>query len=89
MTTLVSTRIISPGEAVQQLATFPERPFEQKTWLLNHLMTMLKARDDVLDHHKMAYAGAGPEPTPSADSHTQDISSMMSAHYRNGAQSNA
>jgi len=86
MTSLVASRILSPGEAVQTLATFPERPYEQKIWMVDHYKQTLKARDDVLDHHKMAYAGAGPEPTPSGDNHMQDIAAMMNAHYRNGAE---
>src|SRR5262249_52168799 len=43
MTSLVSTRLMEPGEAVQTLTTFPERPFDQKTWVMNHLVGALKA----------------------------------------------
>lgn len=81
MTSLVSTRLMEPAEAVQTLTTFPERPFEQKGWVMNHLVTAIKARDDLLDHHGEAFAGGGPEATPGEDSHMQDIAGMMQAHY--------
>lgn len=82
MTTLVADRIIPPGQAVTQLATFPDRPFEQKTWLIQHYKQIQQARDAVLSHHAMANAGGGPEPTPSADSHLQDMQSMTASHYQ-------
>lgn len=81
MTTLVADRIIPPGQAVTQLATFPDRPFEQKTWLIQHYKQTQQARDAVLSHHAMANAGGGPESTPSGDTHMQDLQGMMSAHY--------
>lgn len=84
MTTLVANRIIPPGAAVTQLATFPEKPFDQRKWLLTHLQQVAQARDAVLGHHAMAFAGAGPEPTPHGDNHMQDISGMMAAHYAGG-----
>lgn len=80
-TKLVSQRMVSPGQAVTMLATVPERPFEQKTWIANHMQQALQARSMVLAQHAQAFAGQGPEPTPSADSHLQDIQGMMGAHY--------
>lgn len=82
MTTLVADRIIPPGQAVTQLATFPERPFEQRQWLIQHYQQTQQARDAVLSHHAMANAGGGPEQTPSGDTHMQDMQGMMSAHYQ-------
>lgn len=81
MTTLVAQRILSPAQAVTQLSTFPERPFEQKKWLADHLMQTQQAEIAVLTHHGMAFAGQGPQPAPSPDSHMEDIQGMMSAHY--------
>lgn len=81
MTTLVGSRMISPGQAVSQLSTFPERPFEQKQWLMDHMNQITQARDHILGHHGVAFAGGGPEAAPSADSHMDDVSGMMQAHY--------
>lgn len=85
MTTLVADRIIPPGQAVTQLATFPDPPFQQKQWLVQHMQAIMQARNAVLAHHAQAFAGAPPQPTPSNDNHMQDIQGMMAAHY-NGAQ---
>jgi hypothetical protein len=84
MTTLVASRIVPPSDAVGQLAEFPEKPFEQKQWLLQHLQHLMQARNAVLVHHGIAYAGGGPEPTPHPDDHMADISGMMSSHYGGG-----
>lgn len=82
MTTLVADRIIPPGQAVTQLATFPDRPFEQRKWLIDHLQQTQQAKNMVLSHHALGNAGGAPEPTPSADTHMQDLQGMMSAHYQ-------
>lgn len=81
MTGLVADRIMSPGEAVSQLSTFPDRPFDQKTWLLNHMKTIMAAREALLSHHAAASAGAPYEPPHDAEDHMQHMSSMMSGHY--------
>lgn len=84
MTQLVAQRIISAPQAVTQLATFPEKPFDQKKWLIDHYMHVKQAEMAVLDHHGAAFAGAGPQPAPSADDHMGDVAGMMQGHY--GAQ---
>lgn len=84
MTKLVARRIISPAQAVTQLATFPERPFDQKRWLGDHLMQIKQAELGVLSHHGMAFAGGGPEAGPHPDNHMQDVAGMMQAHYAGG-----
>lgn len=76
MTTLVADRIIPPGQAVTQLATFPDRPFEQRLWVQKHLEQTVQAKNAVLSHHAAAFAGGGPEPTPDADGHMQDMASL-------------
>jgi len=81
MTTLVADRIIPPGQAVTQLATFPDRPFDQKKWLIEHYQQTQQARNAVLSHHAIGNAGGAPEPTPSADNHMQDVAGMMQSHY--------
>jgi hypothetical protein len=81
MTELVGSRMMSPAEAVQVLATFPERPFDQRAWLANHLNQTLQARDMVLTHHATAFAGQGPQPMAREDDHQADIRSMLQSHY--------
>jgi hypothetical protein len=82
VTDLVARRIIAPAQAVQQLASFPEKPLDQKKWLMDHMQQVMQAREMVLGHHAMAFAGE-PMPTqaPSADSHMSDMAGMMQAHY--------
>lgn len=82
MTTLVADRIIDPRDAVSQLTSFPDRPFEQKQWLMQHLQQTMAARNAILDHHRVSNlpAGAPPE-TPSGDDHMQQMAGLMAAHY--------
>lgn len=86
MTTLVANRIISPAEAVSQLATFPQRPFDQKKWIENHVAQIDQARDAILDHHRQAFAGANEDevaggPQPSPDDHMATMAGLLSTHY--------
>lgn len=85
VTTLVADRIIPPGQAVAQLATFPDRPFEQKQWVMNHLQQIAQAKNAVLAHHAAAFAGQPPQPTPAADGHMQDVAGMVNSHYAKAA----
>lgn len=80
-TTLVADRIIPPGQAVTMLATFPERPYDQKVWIIQHYQQIQQAENAVLAHHAAAFAGQGPQPTPNQDSHLQDMAGLMSGHY--------
>lgn len=64
---LVSTRQMEPGEAVVELGSLPDRPFDQKKWLEGHLASTVQAASTVLDHHRIAYAGKDvPPPSPQA-----------------------
>jgi hypothetical protein len=84
MTTLVADRIIPPGQAVTQLATFPERPYEQRAWLLQHLQQTAVARNAVLDHHRLTnMPQPAVPPTPSADTHLDDMAGLQ-GHYGGG-----
>ena len=80
-TKLVSERMISPAQAVQMLATVPERPFDQKTWIMGHMQQAMMGQDALLTHRAAAFPGAGQEPMPDAENHMADLQSMMSAHY--------
>lgn len=54
---LVADRMMTPGAAVEQLATVPERPFDQRTWAQQHMQTAIQAQLAVLAHHGQAFAG--------------------------------
>lgn len=82
-TSLVSKRIISPTSAVQQLGKVPDAPLEQRKWIGTMLQQTLQSERAILAHHAMAFAGGGPEPTPSDDNHMDAMQGVM-AHYSGG-----
>jgi hypothetical protein len=84
MTKLVAQRMLQPGDAVATLSSVPEKPFDQKKWGQQQLQQAVQAQGAVLAHHAAAFAGQGPMPTPSADTHMRDLSSMLNTHYRSG-----
>lgn len=86
MTKLVADRMVAPPQAVQQLSTIPDKPLDQKKWVMTHMQQTLQARDAVLVHHAAAFAGQPAQEAPDADQHMQDISGMMQQHYGQGAQ---
>lgn len=63
-TKLVAQGIMSPAEAVSQLGTVPERPFDQKKWVEQHFATTLQAMNSILQHHVAGFAGM-----PMSDDH--------------------
>lgn len=84
-TKLVGMGIFSPANAVQQLASVPDRPFDQKQWVEQHLVQAIQASNAVLDQHRQAFAGQ-PAPPPGApqyhpDNHQPIIAGLMK-HYR-------
>lgn len=76
VTSLVSRRLISAAEAVQELSKVPENPLEQRKFLQGIMMQTLQTERAVLAHHAMGFAGGGPEPTPSADNHMADLKAL-------------
>jgi hypothetical protein len=84
-TRLVAERMLSPADAVTQLASVPTRPFEQKQWAQNLLQQTMQARDGVVMHHAMAFAGAPPGEAPDQDDHLQNMQGLMS-QYSGGQQ---
>jgi hypothetical protein len=84
-TKLVSQRMMSPGQAVEMLASVPDKPYQQKMWVAQHLQNAMLARAAVLMHHAVAFAGTPPQQAPSADSHQQDLSAMMETHFKRAA----
>src|SRR4029077_1645542 len=83
---LVASRIITPGDAVSQLASVPDQPFQQKQWLQTHLMRAVIAKIAVLSHHGKAFGGM-PEQmvdkTANPDDHISDMQGVM-GHYGRG-----
>jgi hypothetical protein len=80
-TQLVADGIMNAPSAIQQLATVPERPFEQKQWLMKHFADTITAQNAVLDHHRMAFGGVdlGPQ-TSDPDDHQSDMDDLMSQY---------
>lgn len=86
VTKLVTNRIISAPQAVEQLGTVPEPPFQQKQWLTNHYQQSVQAAGQILDHHTNAFHGV-PEhaidKSAGADDHMETMDSLT-GHYRRG-----
>lgn len=58
-TQLVGERILSPAEAVAQLRDVPEKPFDQKKWVTDHIMGAQHGANYLLDHFRAANPGDG------------------------------
>lgn len=86
VTKLVADRIMTPGNAVSQLASVPEEPFQQRKWLQTHLIQAVIAKVKVLGDHAKAFGGT-PEPmidkTSYPDNHLADMQGVM-GHYGRG-----
>lgn len=90
-TQLVGNRIITPAQAVMQLATVPTSPADQKKWVETHFMQTMQAENAVLDHHRAGQPGLGNydienaihEPEGEQD-HIGTMAGMMNTHYGNG-----
>lgn len=83
VTKLVGDRIISPTQAVQQMSSFPDKPFEQRQWLINMSAHNAAAEVMVLAHHGHAFAGQPAQPVPQnlEDNHMDTMAGMMADHY--------
>jgi hypothetical protein len=81
-TKLVSEGFTTPAEAVAELGTVPDRPFDQKKWLENHLMQTVQAADMILAHHGAAFQGQNVDTTsPDPAKHT-DMMAGLRAQYQ-------
>ena len=84
-TSLVTSGIMTARQAVTQLGTVPERPYDQKVWLEQHLATAVQGANMILDHHRAAFAGQPVEDTPpDPDNHTNAVAGLI-ANYRGGS----
>lgn len=86
---LVEDRIIPPNAAVTQLATVPERPFDQRGWVQQHYAQTVQAAASVLDHHRQAALGTGNydlenklhDDVAGPDDHLQTMQGLVQQHY--------
>jgi hypothetical protein len=84
MTRLVANRMVPATSAVEQLSKVPDRPYDQKKaveWMYDQTM---QARDAIVSHHALAFAGAPPQEAPDANDHMKHVAAMMEAHYSAG-----
>lgn len=88
-TKLVASRIITPGQAVQQLSSVPADPLMQRKWVQQHFQQSMLAMNAVLDHHAQGSPGSGDlahelsRSTSKPDAHMDDMSAIH-AHYQGG-----
>ena len=84
---LVAERMLTPGDAVIQLAGVPDDPAGQRKWAQSMLQQTIKAQNNVIDHHVAAHAPTldwnieKQHQAGSADDHMQTMESLGS-HYR-------
>lgn len=83
---LVADRILTASAAVEQLALVPERPFEQKQWLMQQISQADQAEAGVLAHYRQGIANTPPEAidrTSDPENHLSDVAALMQ-QYRRG-----
>lgn len=73
---LVGKRILSPAEAVMQLAKVPDNPLEQRKMLQQQMAQTVQAEHSIIAQHATGFAGHGPMPTPSDDDHMGVMSGL-------------
>jgi len=84
-TKLVASGFLSPSEAITELATFPERPFDQKKWIEGHLTQTIQSAQGILTHHAAGFAGQQVDTTPpNHDNHIATMRGLVS-NYKGGA----
>lgn len=85
VTKLVANKIITPAQAVMQLASVPDDPLQQRKWATDQMVTTMHAQDTILHHH----AQGGPEDpaamTSNPDDHLQAMDSVMSNYAKKNA----
>jgi hypothetical protein len=86
VTKLVSEQIISPAQAVIQLAGVPTDPIEQRKWLQQQMNIAMHASQTVLDDHRAGVPGthdmvAEAAHTYDPDQHMTTMAGLM-GHYK-------
>lgn len=85
VTKLVAEGFMTPTTAITQLATFPDRPFEQKKWLEAHLAQTIQSADGVLMHHAAGFGGQDVDTSPpNNDNHLGTMSGLV-GQYKGSA----
>lgn len=80
MTRLVAKGIVPAAGAVKDLGTFPEKPFDQRTWVNQHFQNVVQAQTMILAHHAQGGPNV-PADEPTADSH-QGTMNALQARYK-------
>jgi hypothetical protein len=85
MTKLVASDMMRSDNAVSEMSTFPEKPFDQRKWLEDHLMNARQGQVAVLSHHQAAFGGTTPDQDAVAssmeDNHHSSMKGLM-GHYK-------
>lgn len=76
VTKLVSERMISAPQAVQQLSQVPSDPLAQRKWLQTMLMQAVQAEHGLIEHHRNTNLGSGDWATESQQ-HVSDPDAHM------------
>ena len=90
VTKLVAGQYLTPSQAVIELSTVPEKPFDQKVWVQKHIVTTEAMQNAVLTHHQAANPGTmdwsteGPRSVADPDNHAAALSGLM-AQYKPSA----
>ena len=80
-TRLVSTGILTPADAVSELGSVPERPFDQRQWLEQQFQAAVQGQVDILAHHQAGYGGQDVDTTPpDPANHAGDIAALLSQY---------
>lgn len=83
-TKLVAAGIVSASDAVTQLASVPDRPFEQKQWIEANYVQAINAAVGVLAHHGAAFQGQDVDTTPDDPEHHAETMSGLLQQYKGG-----
>lgn len=86
VTRLVSRGITTPADAVKELGSLPDKPFDQKKWLETHYTQATQAQTAMLAMHQHGVANGMPndQTPPSPDDH-QAAMSGLGAQLKGGA----
>lgn len=85
---LVADRILTAAAAVEQLTNVPDRPFDQKQWLIQQAVLADQAEENVLAHYRQGIANMSPEEietmdkTGDASTHLSDIATLTQQYGR-------
>ncbi|MCW2317623.1 hypothetical protein M2322_003187 [Rhodoblastus acidophilus] len=79
---LVATSNLTPVQAVSLLSDFPDRAFDQKKWLEQHLIMIVTGSEAVLSHHQSGFLGQDVDSTPPDESDHMNAITQLANQYR-------